>query len=416
MSPKHARSEAGSSAQPGPARGRKSSKSTAEPEPESEPEPEFESELEFDSELEVEYEPEFESEFEFESEPEIEAEEEGGGSSAGRHHEEQGHEHGHDDLENRPPYEYYCMNRPFFDVANENAEKDDPIDENKLVKKFNKGVRSGGSIATEPAAQHPGYRWICMWETWKMYCDLKRRATYTDPDLFNMWIYNDFHGYGLQELIESVLLAFDKELEKKKRDENSLKKMWATMAALVHWLLNDELGAWEMIDDGARFRSTTELIERAFLTLLDELDQAQMLKADSDIKDLGLVIAYYLQWMEGLFGLGCEQDFRKELVAYAEKAGIDLRNAGCHDTEAQVNELYVDFGSIEPISGDARPDRWNFKKDFKKFAKNWQIEITDKYNILKMSRRSRAGHAFDHKDPLAGIPEKHIKEGNIMIA
>ena len=35
--------------------------------------------------------------------------------------------------------------------------------------------------------------------------EYERRATYTDPDNFDMYIYNDFHGYGFQELLENLV-------------------------------------------------------------------------------------------------------------------------------------------------------------------------------------------------------------------
>ena len=43
------------------------------------------------------------------------------------------------------------------------------------------------------------------WSGWKMYSDYKRRAGYCDPDAFGMYIYNDFQGWGIQELIENFV-------------------------------------------------------------------------------------------------------------------------------------------------------------------------------------------------------------------
>jgi hypothetical protein len=40
----------------------------------------------------------------------------------------------------------------------------------------------------------------------------------------------------------------------------------------------------------------------------------------------------------------------------------------------------------------------------------------EKFNILKFSRKERAEHAFDGKDPLAQFPEKDLREGNVMLA
>lgn len=39
-----------------------------------------------------------------------------------------------------------------------------------------------------------------------------------------------------------------------------------------------------------------------------------------------------------------------------------------------------------------------------------------KYDITKISRKERAKHAFDNKDPLADNSEKELKEGNLDFA
>ncbi len=112
-----------------------------------------------------------------------------------------------DKLENRSPYEYYCMNRPFFDFENENEEKDEDeqLDEDEIEDQYNGGLSSKDNIACKPAADHPDHKWILMWQAWKKFCYLKRHALYTNPDAFGMYIYNDFNGYGLQELVQNTV-------------------------------------------------------------------------------------------------------------------------------------------------------------------------------------------------------------------
>jgi hypothetical protein len=38
-----------------------------------------------------------------------------------------------------------------------------------------------------------------------MFSEYRRRSTYCDPDNFGMYIYNDFNGWGLQELMENLV-------------------------------------------------------------------------------------------------------------------------------------------------------------------------------------------------------------------
>lgn len=40
----------------------------------------------------------------------------------------------------------------------------------------------------------------------------------------------------------------------------------------------------------------------------------------------------------------------------------------------------------------------------------------ERYNILKFSRRERAEHSFDGKDPLADVAQKDLRAGNVMLA
>ncbi|RYP93357.1 hypothetical protein DL770_000546 [Monosporascus sp. CRB-9-2] len=324
-----------------------------------------------------------------------------------------------DDLENRPPYEYYCLTRPFFDFENENEDKDEDeqLDEDEIEDRYNELVTSKDSVATKPAADHPDHKWISMWQAWKKYCHLKRHALYTNPDMFGMYIYNDFHGYGIQELVQNTLLAFDKEFSKKTRDDARLNEMWSITSSLVHWLLRDELGSWMMMDDGELLSKTISMIGLAFLAMLNELDLAKLLKADSRIKDLGLVMACYLEWSQVSNEYADDEsdvDLPETIVAYAKKAGIELENAGVYGLKEKLSSIEEEKGEIEALSGNAKADRWAWKKRFNAFKRDHGITAGEKYNILKMSRKERASHAFDKKDPLKDVSDKDLREGNIM--
>jgi len=40
----------------------------------------------------------------------------------------------------------------------------------------------------------------------------------------------------------------------------------------------------------------------------------------------------------------------------------------------------------------------------------------EQYNILKTTRKERAGYAFDKKDPLAQFSDNDLREGNLALA
>ena len=112
-----------------------------------------------------------------------------------------------DDSDDQPSYEYHCRPRPFFDFEKENDDKaeDEQLDEEELADQYNENLGPERDVAKMLAVDHPDHTWISMWRSWKKFCELRRHATYTDPDAFGMYIYNDFHGYGLQELVQNTV-------------------------------------------------------------------------------------------------------------------------------------------------------------------------------------------------------------------
>jgi hypothetical protein len=99
------------------------------------------------------------------------------------------------------------MHRPHFEYKVENREADEADDEDELharyTKEFDEAVESG--IILEPAKDHPEWKWVIMWEGFKNFSDYRRRSQYCDPDNFGMYIYNDFAGKGLMELMENLV-------------------------------------------------------------------------------------------------------------------------------------------------------------------------------------------------------------------
>ena len=117
------------------------------------------------------------------------------------------------------------------------------------------------------------------------------------------------------------------------------------------------------MDDGDLFIETMGLIGLSFVAMLNELDRADLLKADSRIRDLGLVMASYIRWSDSWkeFAPGedeDEMDWPEGVVAYAKKAGIDLENVGVYGVKDRLTEI----GTVEPLEGDAKADRWGWKK------------------------------------------------------
>jgi hypothetical protein len=83
------------------------------------------------------------------------------------------------------------------------------------------------------------------------------------------------------------------------------------------------------------------------------VDKAGELKSDSDVKDLGLIISLYFKFGNGMEAYGIDEDdlaWRPLLLAFAQKAGIDLVATGCRDIEEIIEEVESD--SDDDVSPD----------------------------------------------------------------
>lgn len=158
------------------------------------------------------------------------------------------------------------------------------------------------------------------------------------------------------------------------------------------------------------------------LNMLNELDRAGELKADSRMKDLALIMAWYLEWSKGLTDMliqGDELDWRAQTVAYAKKAGIDLASSGLFgagDLVSALEKEKEDDGGIPPLAAQAKADLWGWKKTFTALKKGYPKFGGRQFDITQFSKAERKRHSFDGQDPFAGIPEKEIKAGNIAFA
>jgi hypothetical protein len=52
-------------------------------------------------------------------------------------------------------------------------------------------------------AEHKDHKWVLMWKTWLIFDGFCRRAKYCDPDNFNMILYTDWKGWGMQEIVDN---------------------------------------------------------------------------------------------------------------------------------------------------------------------------------------------------------------------
>jgi hypothetical protein len=107
-------------------------------------------------------------------------------------------------IETAEGLEYLCQPRPFQDLQLELQERDDYDPYEGLDDKTaNSWQREARKYCGKPASQFPEWPWIFSRAADHMHSQQQLEAQKRDQDLFGMHIYNDWTGYGLQEVVEN---------------------------------------------------------------------------------------------------------------------------------------------------------------------------------------------------------------------
>ena len=106
---------------------------------------------------------------------------------------------------------------------------------------------------------------------------------------------------------------------------------------------------------------TFGLVGCAFLTVLNEIQQAEQLRSDSLLEDLGLVMCMALEWARSQAGHGVRNEdlvWREYVVAYAKKGKIDLVKTPLQN----ASELVTNLKAYRKRVGIPRADRWGWRQ------------------------------------------------------
>ncbi|KAF2233834.1 hypothetical protein EV356DRAFT_533372 [Viridothelium virens] len=283
------------------------------------------------------------------------------------------------------PFEYITFCRPYYDFERENnlkmeEGKDGVLGEDELWKYYIKKSKCGEDdcMCGKPLRENPDWTWFTTRKAWQMRDDLKCEADFRHPDYFDMYVYNDFAGYGIQQVIENTLVAFNTEYTKK---NPSLNELWAIIEALD-------------LDDGDRMFKTLDMIGCAALSMLNRLDLAGKLKPNSEFKDIALVISVFLLFAEkfedNLLDFDIDEFWHQHLASYVKRNSIAM--TGVAGIEKKVAELEETIDEDTPfIKGNPEPDQWNWKNN----------GLVDSLATSPNGRqKKRKEYNFDNKDPV----------------
>ncbi|KAG9185190.1 hypothetical protein G6011_07734 [Alternaria panax] len=245
-------------------------------------------------------------------------------------------------------HDYICIPHPFFDVEGKNwlnwtldphayiEDKSEVFD--KLYKPIDDEFRKDG-VYKAPPSEFPEHKWVMMWAAWLKADLLGRKAKYCDPDSFGLDLYTDWSGWGMQEILENMMIEFDQGFQTK---EDRVEKMWSVISAVGLWLNEDShVDALINNEDGETTCEIFGLLGCALLTVLAAIEAAGELKPDSRFLDLTLGIAYYLEISHDLPAYGIEGEYvawRKEAVNYFKKGELDPEK-GIFATKLRIEKL-----------------------------------------------------------------------------
>jgi hypothetical protein len=165
------------------------------------------------------------------------------------------------------PIVFVCVPRPFWDFKLEYKGENDDEDEyycagSPAEKEWTETLKEARKTWLKPAAEFPGYTWTVYWichyalhailipyniaifkgaKARKLIKKYDLQTQKRDQDSLGMFIYNDFTGYGLQEVIQNQLSAFNKESMSGKLSPFIL---WYMIEALEWWFNSTDTMLW----------------------------------------------------------------------------------------------------------------------------------------------------------------------------
>lgn len=122
--------------------------------------------------------------------------------------------------------EYICISAPEEDDHDQEQEDNEDVVREDKVQKDGKAL----DLSLQPADEHPDHKFITTRATNTLVDKYRVEVLKRDQDAFGCYFYNDFTGYGQQEVIENMLQAAYNEFASKSFD---LHRFWVHIEALA---------------------------------------------------------------------------------------------------------------------------------------------------------------------------------------
>ena len=282
----------------------------------------------------------------------------------------------------------------------------------------------------KPLAEHPEAKYCISRAGMQRFNMITGMLPYRDPDTFEMHTFNDAALFGLLEVMENQILDFEEAHE-------DWKAQWAVCEAVAMFIGADDFGGLGMyvsspyslglyadlfdeyrVDDPETVDQILDLLGKLFLAMLAKLERLDLLKPDSEVKNLAAVMIMFIGNSQELshYELRFPESFATNVLAYALKHGIALSEL------FKVDEFVKDHseqagGVTLPAADSNSNDPWEFSDALKKYraSKDAGGMGGDQYDITTWTPSERKASAFNkRKDPCPKSMIDALKKGMVM--
>ncbi|CAG8908551.1 unnamed protein product [Penicillium egyptiacum] len=297
-------------------------------------------------------------------------------------------------------FSYICLGRTPWN--NKEHESEDEEDEESIEQK-KKDDAADDATTLEPASEHPGEKWIFTEAGVAKWIALNRSTDVRNPDNFGMYVYNDFFGYAVMELVEN-LVDFDEAA-------GDWKMQWAICEATGLYFQTDAMMPLLGCDDGETMNEVFITFATMFLAMLATLERNDLFESDSEVKNIGAIIGLFIRFIVDVEGCSIDwDDHDVKIKAYAAKHDVTIHGLN----HPRYKKLSGETAELPEATANAN-DPWGWAKALRKLKRNKGRPLGgDSKDITSWTPSERKKAAFDKKDPISRSAMTHIKNGRIM--
>ncbi|KUJ19718.1 uncharacterized protein LY89DRAFT_458520 [Mollisia scopiformis] len=222
----------------------------------------------------------------------------------------------------------------------------------------------------------------------KRFREMNLEVDKRNPDLHDMYIYNDFLGYGVKEILENALIEFNKIIFKQ---DISPTEKWALVESVTLFLTRGDSDMIMAIDDPDSVEEAFDMTGVMFITALEMLHEHNLIGTKAPLPDnSGVMTLLFLEFMRNTAG-DFELQWVHEIVRSADLYGVNLNSIPQIAIDELVLDEYRDTCDLEK-----RGKGFAWKTEFPKFKRTHPGG--HEYDITKMSEFEKAQYSFGNGD------------------